>query len=41
VIVFRRGCDRIAALRLITIFRREADVDVLAGKMSPPTGHVE
>ena len=36
----RRG-DRVAALRLVPIFGREPDVDVLAGQVAGPLGHLE
>ena len=36
----RRG-DRVRALRLVAVVRGEADVDMLAGAVSRPPGHVE
>jgi hypothetical protein len=38
--VFRRRGDRITALSLVTVFGCEADIDMLAGKMSWPTGYM-
>src|SRR5262249_61967732 len=37
----RRRSDRVAALRLVAVLRREPDIDVLAGKMAWPAGGVK
>ena len=39
--VLGRGSDRIAPLRLVSVLGGEADVDVLAGEMPWPVGHVD
>jgi hypothetical protein len=38
--IFWGRSDRIAALRLVAIFGREANIDMLAGQMSLPIGDV-
>ena len=40
-IVLRPRRDRIAALRLVAVLGREPQVDVLAGQVAGPPGHVE
>ncbi len=39
--IFGWRSDRVAALRLVAVFSREADVDVLAGQMSLPIGYLQ
>jgi hypothetical protein len=39
--VLRRRGDRVGALCLVAVLGGEADVDVLAGDLSRPAGHVE
>jgi hypothetical protein len=39
--VFRRRSDRIAALRLVAVFGREANIEMLAGQVAPPIRDVQ
>ena len=39
--ILRRRRDRVGALGLVPVVRRQAHVDVLAGLVSGPVGHVE